>query len=93
MTAILLNIYCYLMGFVYTLNDWALRSFDSVLGVGDYMVSGLDYSFLTSPDFASISSYTWLLGATGVDVCIGIVASALILRFALQSIPFVRWGS
>ncbi len=92
MTAILLNIYCWLTSFWYSLNDYVVRAFDGLLGVGDYMISGLDYSFLTSPDFSAISDYTWLLGATGVDVCIGIMASALILRFALQSIPFVRWG-
>jgi len=37
-TAILLNIYCWLTSFWYSLNDYVVRAFDGLLGVGDYMI-------------------------------------------------------
>ena len=38
-------------------------------------------------------AYTWLLGATGASQSLAIVAGAMLTRFVLKSIPFVRWGS
>jgi len=37
--------------------------------------------------------YAWLLGATGMSQAIAIIAGAMGVRFLLQSVPFVRWGS
>lgn len=37
--------------------------------------------------------YAWILGATGMSQAIAIVAAAMGVRFLLQSVPFVRWGS
>ena len=93
MTALLLQIYCWLTGFWFSLNDYVVRAFDGVLGAGDYMIGSIDASALQTPDFSSVSSYLWLAGATGLHICLGIIVGALILRFVLQSIPFVRWGS
>ena len=46
---------------------------------------------LTVPTIAN--EYAWLLGATGMSQAIAIIAGAMGVRFILQTIPFVRWGS
>ena len=46
---------------------------------------------LTVPVIAD--QYAWLLGATGLSQAIAIIAGAMGVRFLLQSVPFVRWGS
>jgi hypothetical protein len=38
-------------------------------------------------------AYAWILGATGMSQALAIVAGAMGVRFVLQTIPFVRWGS
>ena len=91
MTAILSMIWCWLQSFFGYLNDWWLSILDSALGVGDFMVTSVDVSFLTTPVLES--QYTWILGATGMGTALSLIVSALIARFAMQSIPFVRWGS
>lgn len=93
MVAVLTMIYCWLHGWMGMFNDWALRGFDSLLGASDYFVSSISVTGLAVPDFSGVSSYLWLAGATGLDVCLGLVVGALIIRFTLQTIPFVRWGS
>jgi hypothetical protein len=37
--------------------------------------------------------YAWVLGATGMSQALAIIAGAMVTRFTLQTIPFVRWGS
>ena len=91
MSAILTLIYCWLQSFFGYLNDFWLGVLDSALSVGDYMVTSIDVSFLTTPILDS--QYTWILGATGMGTALSIVVSALITRFILQTIPFVRWGT
>jgi len=93
MKAILSMIYCWLQVFWSSLTSWAVNLVDSALTVPDVLISSLPSVSLGSTDWASISTYTWVLGATGIDICIGIIGTALIIRFALASIPFVRWGS
>ncbi|MFI5224124.1 MAG: hypothetical protein ACHQX3_07785 [Nitrospirales bacterium] len=39
------------------------------------------------------NEYAWLLGATGMSQAVAIIAGAMGVRFLLQSVPFVRWGS
>ena len=39
------------------------------------------------------AEYTWMLGATGMSQALTIVAGAMGVRFLLQTVPFVRWGS
>ena len=34
-----------------------------------------------------------MLGAIGVTQAITIIVAALVIRFILQTVPFVRWGS
>ena len=68
------------------LNQWdtILSSADSVLA----SIGGTPWTFGVIP-----SQYAWILGATGIVECLTMVATALGIRFLLQSVPFVRWGS
>ena len=55
------------------------------------MVTAIGVGGLTVPAIAN--EYAWLLGATGMSQALTIVAGAMGVRFLLQTIPFVRWGS
>ena len=46
-----------------------------------------------SPCPTIANEYAWLLGATGMSQAIAIIAGAMGVRFILQTVPFVRWGS
>lgn len=91
MTAILSLIYCWLQEFWFSLTDWFLSRWDSLLGVADSALAGLSTVGITVD--AIPSQYAWVLGATGVSQALTIMAAAFVTRFMLQSIPFVRWGS
>lgn len=92
MTGILSAIYCFLMDMIATFKDVWLASWDSLLSPADVVLQSLPA--LPSLVVNSIpSQYAWVLGATGCAEALGIVATALGIRFLLQSIPFVRWGS
>ena len=91
MTALLNLIYCYLIDMIQSFRDiWILGS-DSVLSPVDALIVSVGTGGLTVPTIAN--EYAWLLGATGMSQAIAIIAGAMGLRFILQTIPFVRWGS
>ena len=91
MTAILNLIYCWLVDMLSKLTDIALNAWDSVLGPADAILASIGTGGLTAP--AIPTQYTWILGATGMAQAVGIIAAAMLVRFTLQSVPFVRWGS
>ncbi|MBI5316836.1 MAG: hypothetical protein HZB34_12785 [Nitrospirae bacterium] len=91
MTAILQLIYCFLLDMIASFKDIWLIGFDSVLGPVDALLASVGTGSLTVPVIAD--QYAWLLGATGLSQALAIVAGAMGVRFLLQSIPFVRWGS
>jgi hypothetical protein len=91
MTAILNMIYCFLQDMIATFQDVWLRGWDSLLSPADAMVSSLGTGGLTVSPIAD--QYAWILGATGCSQALAIVAGAMGVRFILQTIPFVRWGS
>lgn len=91
MTAILQMIYCFLLDMIASFTDIWLLGFDSVLGPVDALLASVGTGSLTVPVIAD--QYAWLLGATGLSQAIAIVAGAMGIRFLLQSVPFVRWGS
>lgn len=91
MTAILQLIYCFLLDMIASFRDIWLIGWDSVLGPVDALLASVDTGSLTVPVIAD--QYAWLLGATGLSQAIAIVAGAMGIRFLLQSVPFVRWGS
>ncbi|KXK02789.1 MAG: hypothetical protein UZ03_NOB001001880 [Nitrospira sp. OLB3] len=91
MQAILSLIYCWLKEFWLYLTDWQLGVWDSLLGVADGLLGSLSVGALAIQVIPE--EYAWVLGATGVSQCLAIFGTAMLTRFILQSIPFVRWGS
>jgi len=91
MTALLNLIYCFLMDMIASFKDVWLLGWDSVLSPVDSLLSSVGTGSLVVPVIAD--QYAWLLGATGMSQALAILAGAMGVRFLLQSIPFVRWGS
>jgi len=91
MTALLNLIYCFLMDMIASFKDIWLVGWDSILVPVDALLASVGTGGLAVPVIAD--QYAWLLGATGLSQAIAIVAGAMGVRFLLQSVPFVRWGS
>ena len=91
MTALLNLIYCWCLEVFLSLRDLLLDSWDSVLSPADALLASIGTGNLTAPIIPN--EYAWLLGVTGMSQALTIVAGAMLTRFILQSIPFVRWGS
>ena len=91
MTALLNLIYCFLQDMILSFLDVWKAGFDSLLEPADQVLAGLGTGSLAAPIIPN--EYAWVLGATGMSQAVAIVAGAMLVRFTLQSIPFVRWGS
>jgi len=91
MTGLLNLIYCFLVDMIQSFRDVWVLGFDSLLTPVDSMLSSIGTGGLTVPAIAN--EYAWLLGATGMSQAMAIIAAAMGVRFLLQTIPFVRWGS
>lgn len=91
MTALLTLIYCFLMDMIASFKDVWLVGWDSILVPVDALLASVGTGGLAVPVIAD--QYAWLLGATGLSQAIAILAGAMGVRFLLQSVPFVRWGS
>ena len=91
MTALLNLIYCFLMDMIVSFKDIWLLGWDSVLSPVDTLLSSVGTGSLVVPVIAD--QYAWILGATGMSQALAILAGAMGVRFLLQSVPFVRWGS
>ena len=91
MTALLNLIYCFLMDMIASFKDVWLLGWDSVLSPVDTLLSSVGTGSLVVPVIAD--QYAWILGATGMSQALAILAGAMGVRFLLQSVPFVRWGS
>ena len=91
MTALLNLIYCFLLDMILSFVDAGKTAWDSLLSPADSILASLGTGSLSVPVIPT--EYTWVLGATGMSQAVAIIASALMVRFTLQSIPFVRWGS
>jgi hypothetical protein len=90
MTALLNLIYCFLMDMIASFKDIWLLGWDSILLPVDALLASVGTGGLAVPVIAD--QYAWLLGATGMSQAVAILASAMGVRFVLQSVPFVRWG-
>lgn len=68
--------------------------FDSLLGIASGALAAISIPFDPQMYYAMIPQETaQLMGYIGVPQAISMIVAALIVRFALQTIPFVRWGS
>lgn len=91
MTTILNMIYCFLLDMIQSFRDIWIVGFDSLLSPADSMIAAVGVGGLTVPSIAN--DYAWILGVTGCSQALTILAGAMGVRFILQTIPFVRWGS
>ncbi len=91
MTGLLNLIYCFLLDMIASFKDIWLLGWDSLLGPVDTILTSIGTGGLTVPVIAN--PYAWVLGATGMSQAMAIMAGAMGVRFLLQSVPFVRWGS
>jgi len=91
MTAILSLIWCWLQDFWHSVTDFHLYVFDGLLDIATGALQGIVPETWAVPEIAD--SYAWVLGALGLPQAFSIVASAWALRFILQTVPLVRWGS
>ncbi len=87
---ICISVFAFFEDFFY----WLL---DKVFYLGQMMIGALA-SGLSNLNplmyFDSIPSSTkWFMNAVGFNESMGIILSAITIRFMIQMIPFVRWGS
>ena len=79
------------------LKDFFYFIIESLLSVGVLILNGVG-SLLDGLDIAQYATYlppetTHMLGQIGLSQALGMVVTCLTVRFTLQMIPFVRWGS
>lgn len=91
MTTLLNLIYCWLQDFWASFQDVYLGMYSSFLDMASTALTALGSVGLSFPEIPS--EYAWVFGALGLSQAFGIFATAWLVRFTLQSIPFVRWGS
>lgn len=91
MSAILQMILCFLRDMIASFRDVWIVGFDSLLVPIDAMLSSIGTGGLAVSPVPN--EYAWMLGATGMSQALAIIAGAMGVRFLLQTIPFVRWGS
>lgn len=79
------------------LKDMVIWALDGVMGAGVAILNTFGEQ-LTVQNFSSAWSQLpaeviGMASALGIGEALGIIVAALIIRFLLQTIPFVRWGS
>ena len=68
--------------------------FEGLLSIAVSALNAIDAPFDPQTYYSLIPPETvQMMGAIGVTQAITIVVGALVIRFTLQTIPFVRWGS
>jgi len=70
---------------------------DRLLEFGGWVLSGLDVgisAFSPATYFSALpAEVVAVIGVIGLAEAVAIIVAAIVIRIALQSIPFVRWGS
>lgn len=68
--------------------------FDGLLGIAVAALNLINVPFNPQSYYALIPPETAnMLGVIGASQALAMIVSALVIRFGLQTIPFVRWGS
>jgi len=74
--------------------DVACWFVEGSLGVAASALSAIDTPFNPQTYYGMIPAEAGqVLGLVGITQGVTIIVSALLVRFVLQTIPFVRWGS
>ncbi len=67
---------------------------DGILSVAATALNAINIPFDPQTYYSMIPPEVGqMLGAIGVTQAITIIVAALVIRFILQTVPFVRWGS
>lgn len=67
---------------------------DGLLGIAASALDAISIPFDPQTYYSLIPPEVGqVLGAIGITQAITIIVAALVIRFTLQTIPFVRWGS
>ncbi|MBL4610916.1 MAG: hypothetical protein COB45_08410 [Gammaproteobacteria bacterium] len=81
-------------GFFKDMFWWVL---DTIFSIGQTMLGSVSNGLSNLNPlmyFDSIPSSTkWFMNAVGFNESMGIIITAITIRFLMQAIPFVRWGS
>lgn len=79
------------------LKDFFWWLLDNLIGVAILMLDGLGTAFSGLNPLQYIDAIPnetkAMMAMTGFNECISIIIAAITIRFTLQLIPFVRWGS
>lgn len=76
------------------LTDLIAWCFESVLGVASGALNAISIPFDPQTYYALIPPDVGnMLGVIGITQAIAMIVASLLIRFLLQTIPFVRWGS
>ncbi|MDU9400808.1 DUF2523 family protein [Pseudomonas sp. zfem003] len=76
------------------LTDNVCWIFDQSLDVAVAALSVISAPFNPQTYYALIpADVANILGYIGIPQCLSIIVASLVVRFTLQTIPFVRWGS
>lgn len=76
------------------LTDLICWGFEGILSIAIGALSAIAIPFNPQTYYSMIPpEVANMLGYIGVPQAIGIIVSGLVIRFFLQTIPFVRWGS
>lgn len=76
------------------LTDLPIWFVDQALGVAVGAIAALPVPAWDNSAWSNLTAEALnMAGLIGLDYCLGIIGTALLIRFGLQMIPFVRWGS
>jgi hypothetical protein len=76
------------------LTDIPCYMFDQVLKMASGALNAIEIPFNPQSYLGAIGGeLANMLGLIGITQALTIITSALVIRFLLQTIPFVRWGS
>ena len=68
--------------------------FDAILGICSTALNAISTPFDPQTYYGMIPAETAnVLGYIGVTQALSMIVASLLIRFLLQTIPFVRWGS
>lgn len=74
--------------------DFACWVLESALGLAVFALNAISIPFDPSTYYSMIPPELGsFLGYIGVPQAISLIVASLLIRFLLQTIPFVRWGS
>lgn len=78
----------------HVLTDLLCWSFEAVLGIAIGALNAIAIPFNPQTYYNMIpADVANMLGYIGIPQALSIIVAGLVIRFLLQTIPFVRWGS